>query len=114
MLQDELFDEYRPLLFSIAYRMLSSVMDAEDIVQEAQITGQFMQACANGDLDGLLALLTDDIVAQSDSGGKTTSARLPIFGPDKVARFLLGILKKAPADYAVRLAVVNGQLAIVG
>jgi RNA polymerase sigma-70 factor (ECF subfamily) len=29
------FDELRPLLFSIAYRMLGSASDAEDIVQEA-------------------------------------------------------------------------------
>jgi DNA-directed RNA polymerase specialized sigma24 family protein len=28
-------DRHRPLLFSIAYRMLGSVMDAEDAVQEA-------------------------------------------------------------------------------
>lgn len=32
--QDE-FEAYRPLMFSIAYHMLGSVMDAEDIVQEA-------------------------------------------------------------------------------
>jgi RNA polymerase sigma-70 factor (ECF subfamily) len=29
------FGEHRPLLFSVAYRMLGSVMDAEDILQEA-------------------------------------------------------------------------------
>ncbi len=29
------FDQHRPLLFSIAYRMLGSVGDAEDLVQEA-------------------------------------------------------------------------------
>ena len=29
------FDEHRPLLFSIAYRMLGSASDAEDVVQDA-------------------------------------------------------------------------------
>lgn len=33
-----LYQTYQPLLFSLAYRMLGSVMDAEDIVQEAFIT----------------------------------------------------------------------------
>ena len=32
---DKTYDQYRPLLFSIAYRMLGSVMDAEDVTQEA-------------------------------------------------------------------------------
>ncbi len=36
----ESFEKYRPLLFSIAYRMTSSVMDAEDILQEAFIRYQ--------------------------------------------------------------------------
>jgi RNA polymerase sigma factor (sigma-70 family) len=34
------FDRHRPLLFSIAYRMLGSAMDAEDIVQEAYLRWQ--------------------------------------------------------------------------
>ena len=36
----EVFDRHRPLLFSIAYRMLGSVMDAEDVVQEAFLRWQ--------------------------------------------------------------------------
>ena len=37
---DGIFDRHRPLLFSIAYRMLGSVMDAEDVVQEAYLRWQ--------------------------------------------------------------------------
>jgi RNA polymerase sigma-70 factor, ECF subfamily len=34
------FDQYRSLLFSIAYRMLGSVADAEDMLQETFIRWQ--------------------------------------------------------------------------
>ncbi|MGI9049904.1 MAG: RNA polymerase sigma-70 factor [Rubrobacteraceae bacterium] len=36
----ETFDRHRPLLFSIAYRMLGSVMEAEDVMQEAYLRWQ--------------------------------------------------------------------------
>jgi len=36
----DVFQEYRPLLFSIAYRMLGSATEAEDIVQEAYLRYQ--------------------------------------------------------------------------
>lgn len=36
----EAFNQYRPLLFGIAYRMLGSVADAEDIMQEAWLRWQ--------------------------------------------------------------------------
>jgi RNA polymerase sigma-70 factor, ECF subfamily len=38
--EGEVFAAYRPLLFSIAYRMLGSAMDAEDVVQEAFLRWQ--------------------------------------------------------------------------
>jgi RNA polymerase sigma factor (sigma-70 family) len=33
--RETVYEEYRPLLFSLAYRMVGSASDAEDIVQEA-------------------------------------------------------------------------------
>src|SRR5579885_208176 len=43
MSEVEVFSQHRPLLFSIAYRMLGSVMDAEDVVQEAFLRWQQRQ-----------------------------------------------------------------------
>lgn len=37
MNRTEAFNSHRPYLFSIAYRMLGSVMDAEDMVQETYL-----------------------------------------------------------------------------
>ena len=34
------FEAYRPLMFSIAYRMLGSITEAEDMVQEAYLRYQ--------------------------------------------------------------------------
>ena len=33
----EIFNTHRPLLFGIAYRMLGSVADAEDVLQDANL-----------------------------------------------------------------------------
>jgi RNA polymerase sigma-70 factor (ECF subfamily) len=48
------FDSYRPLLFSIAYRMLGSVADAEDILQEAFLR---WHGAAGGEIQSTRAFL---------------------------------------------------------
>src|SRR3954453_3409379 len=48
------FDQYRGLLFSIAYRMLGSVADAEDMLQESFIR---WQKASDGDIRSPKAFL---------------------------------------------------------
>ncbi|HYI44405.1 MAG TPA: RNA polymerase sigma-70 factor [Actinomycetota bacterium] len=80
--------------------------------QREDLMYRFMAACTMGDMDGLMTLLTEDITLFSDGGGRTRAARKPIYGASKVARFLLGVIQKAPEDYSTQIVNVNGQPAI--
>jgi RNA polymerase sigma-70 factor (ECF subfamily) len=42
----KIFDPLRPRLMRIAYRMLGSVSDAEDVVQEAFLSASIAWRCA--------------------------------------------------------------------
>jgi RNA polymerase sigma-70 factor, ECF subfamily len=54
------FEELRPLLFSIAYRMLGSVADAEDVVQDAYV--RFQHAVDSGtEIGSTKAYLTSTV-----------------------------------------------------
>ena len=74
----------------------------------------FLQASLDGDMETLLALLSEDVTLYSDGGGKTRAALRPIYGADKVARFFTGILSNIPPDFAVRRTRVNGRPGLVG
>ena len=52
----EVYEELRPLLFSIAYRMLGSASEAEDIVQEAFL--RFHEASKEEKIDNVKAYLS--------------------------------------------------------
>ena len=80
--------------------------------QRRLLTG-FLVALRDGDVDSLRNLLTSDVVAISDGGGKVTAARHPIHGFDAVSRFFLGIAKKAPANASIAIEEVNGAAAAV-
>ncbi len=64
-------------------------------------------------MEGLLGLLSEDVTLWSDGGGKTRAALHPIYGADKVASFLSGILRKAPPGFIVRQTQINGQASLV-
>lgn len=82
-------------------------------VHSEKLVQQFLQTCRQGDTDGLLALLTDDIVLYSDGGGKVPAAPKPIAGSDRVARFLIGVSKIATSSLETRFAMVNSAPGIL-
>jgi RNA polymerase sigma-70 factor (ECF subfamily) len=81
--------------------------------QRELLTYQFIQACTTGDMQGLLNVLADDVVMYSDGGGKVRAALKPIYGSAKVARGLLGFMRKIPPGVTSQSALVNGQLGIM-
>lgn len=79
-----------------------------DPAEAERLTEAFLAACRTGDLAGLTQLLAGDAVAVTDGGGKASAALAPIRGADRVARFLLGVLRKAPPGVEYRRVRVNG------
>jgi RNA polymerase sigma-70 factor (ECF subfamily) len=68
----------------------------------------------SGDMEGLLELLSEDVTLWSDGGGKVAAASYQIHGPERVARFLLGVLRTIPPGFFTRRAQVNGGPGVVG
>ena len=80
-----------------------------------ELARRFLAACERGDLDGLLELLTADVVFVGDGGGKGQAFKEPISGRDRVARMLLGLFARAARLGArVRPVMVNGQPGALG
>jgi RNA polymerase sigma-70 factor (ECF subfamily) len=81
--------------------------------QQEQITVQFLDASTQGNLEGLLTLLAPDVTFWSDSGGQVAAALKPIYGSQKVARFLLAIQQKWLPTAITDLVEINGRSSIL-
>ncbi|UGT54798.1 RNA polymerase sigma-70 factor [Nocardia asteroides] len=105
-----------PTVRQIAHRAKNHVRSRRprfdtDKAARANITEQFMAACAGGDLNALMDLLAPDVTCWSDGGGVVTAARRPLHGPDHVARWILGVLAKpSSAGAELSAAEINGEL----
>jgi RNA polymerase sigma-70 factor, ECF subfamily len=76
---------------------------------------RFVRATRNGDMDGLITLLSRDVVLNSDGGGKGVALRNRIRGAERVARSLLsGLRKRVPKNLVRRVAEFNGERGLVG
>jgi RNA polymerase sigma-70 factor (ECF subfamily) len=84
--------------------------------QQLAVASAFFQALGSGDLNQVVKLLADDVATTTDHGGKVSAAQNSLLGPDRVARFFLGLFGKAQrADFPVtwQAACVNGAPALI-
>jgi RNA polymerase sigma-70 factor (ECF subfamily) len=85
-----------------------------DRARAQELSMRFLFACQTGDLQVVTSLLAADAVLVSDGGGKVSAALRPINGPDKIGRFLIGILQKPGPPIEYRAATVNGEPGVIG
>jgi RNA polymerase sigma-70 factor (ECF subfamily) len=85
-----------------------------DKARHTEVTSRFLAAAWSGDIDQVVSLLAPDVELVSDGGGKRRAALRPLHGPDKVARWLVGVLATDEADgLEVRMVELNGENAFV-
>lgn len=78
--------------------------------QQEKLLQQFLETIEHGEIQELLALLSEDVVLYTDGGGKATAVPNPIYGPEHVARFFLSARGKLmPLDVIRRFADINGH-----
>ncbi|MFF8882475.1 RNA polymerase sigma factor SigJ [Streptomyces flaveolus] len=79
-----------------------------DPAQRRDLTERFLAAAAEGDLEGLMAMLAPGVRLVGDSGGKSRAPLRVLETADKVGRFLIGAARKNAPDTTVRFLEVNG------
>jgi len=84
-----------------------------DIRRNAEITAQFLATAANGDVTALVGMLAPDAVWMADGGGKVSAARKPVVGAEKVAKAIVGLLRKTHAQLRVETVTCNSAPAVV-
>jgi RNA polymerase sigma-70 factor (ECF subfamily) len=79
--------------------------------ERQRLASAFLAAAVSGDVDRIRDLLAADAVMYSDGGGVVLAARKPIYGGDKIARFMAGVQRKAafPTDPVFTPVLVNGE-----
>lgn len=83
-----------------------------DPVKQNSLSEAFISALHKSDIDSLGKLLRADIELYNDGGGKRAAALKPLFGLEKVLKFLGGISQlpeNQNNEFEYRLAFVNGK-----
>ena len=78
--------------------------------QRDALADRFFDAIGDGDIDGLVTMLADDVVVYGDGGGMGPSWLRPIEGSPSVIRLLAGVSRDfRQLGVTIRRAEINGQ-----
>ncbi|MDF1488391.1 RNA polymerase sigma factor SigJ [Tessaracoccus caeni] len=80
--------------------------------EHAAAVQSFKIAWQTGDLAALLDTLDPGATAITDGGGLVSASLEPLYGPEAIARFLMGVLDRQP-DLTVHEELVNGEPGLV-
>jgi RNA polymerase sigma-70 factor (ECF subfamily) len=80
---------------------------------DEELITDLVTAIGAGDVQGLISLLADDVVLTSDGGRDRHAARRPVVGTERVARLLVNLATRTPADALMGIEVVNAAPALV-
>lgn len=84
-----------------------------DPAQRRDLTERFLAAAAEGDLDGLMAMLAPDVRLVGDSGGKSKAPLRVLESADNVGRFLVAVAEKGVPEMTFRFLELNGGPAVL-
>ena len=86
---------------------------AADRAAHEAMLATFLEAVSKGEVAGVERLLVDAVTAKTDGCGRVRAAVNVVTGANRVARFLLGLVAKQPADVRYELHDVNGWPSVV-
>ena len=82
--------------------------------KKSDLLERFLKATSDGDMEGLVTLLSSDVVLHSDGGGKAIAVPNRIQGADNVARGIFsGLQKIVPKNLVRRVMEINGEPGVV-
>jgi RNA polymerase sigma-70 factor (TIGR02957 family) len=81
--------------------------------EQRRLLTAFVAAAQKGDLVALEELFAKDVISYSDGGGVVRAARIPVFGSDRVAKFVAAFTDRFWTGAEVTWAEVNGQASVV-
>lgn len=96
-------------LASSARRRLRGATERAPAGDQARVVGKFRRAWQARDIAALIDLLDPSATLTTDGGGQVQAALRPIEGPDKIARFLVGIQDRTGRRLTFTEGEVNGR-----